>query len=142
MPRPSAASTSVQVSRSIKSSKARRQRRPSLPREVGGVPGEAGGVPGEAGGGGRYVVCRIASRGAPSLISRSLPREVGGVPGEAGGGGRYVVCRIASRGAPSLTSPSLPREVGNAVHLRDFGEGSKTRRSGLEEPEARARDRR
>src|SRR5215472_7167527 len=107
MPRPSAASTSVQVSRSIKSSKARRQRRPSLPREVGGVPGEAGGV-----------------------------------PGEAGGGGRYVVCRIASRGAPSLTSPSLPREVGNAVHLRDFGEGSKTRRSGLEEPEARARDRR
>src|SRR5262249_22913659 len=35
MPRPIAASTSVQVSRSMKSSKARRQRRPSLPREVG-----------------------------------------------------------------------------------------------------------
>src|SRR5262249_31107876 len=36
----------------------------------------------------------------------------------------------------------LPRLRGNAVHLRDFGEGSKDPGAGdLEEPEARARDR-
>src|SRR5215472_6144102 len=42
------------------------------------------------------------------------------------GSGHTNVCTVGSRHELDGTDRSLPRGVGNAVHLRDFGEGSKT----------------